>query len=142
MCIDISGQLTIYFDCPFWVGVFEVFENSSIRTCKVVFGCEPKDGEVYNLILNDYYKLQFSSPLQVDANFKRPKSNNPKRLQRQIKDSIKQQGIGAKSQQALQKQREQNKIKHNIYNKQQKNFEKQMKYEMKKAKKKEKHKGH
>ena len=53
MCIDISGQLTVYFDCPFWVGVFEIYCDNAIATCKVVFGSEPKDSEIYSMIIND-----------------------------------------------------------------------------------------
>ena len=142
MCIDISGQLTVYFDCPFWVGVFEVYSNDTIRTCRVVFGSEPKDTEVYNLIVNDYCKLKFSNPIPIDENYIKPKAINPKRLQRQIKRLTNQKGISTKSQQAISKQREENKEQRKMISKDQKDDEKRMKFEMRQQKKKEKHKGH
>lgn len=142
MRIDVSGQLTIYFDCPFWVGVFEVYLENTIQTCKVVFGTEPKDGEIYNLILTDYYNLNFSRPTTVDENYKRPKAVNPKRMQRQVSQQTHAKGIGTKSQQSIQKQREENKIQRKQVSKKQMDEEKQLKFQMKQLKKKEKHKGH
>ena len=38
--------LTVYFDAPFWVGVFERMEDGRLSVCKVTFGAEPKDYEV------------------------------------------------------------------------------------------------
>ena len=142
MCIDISGHLTVYFDCPFWVGVFEIYSENSIRTCRVVFGSEPKDIEIYNLILNDYYKLKFSKPMPVDENYIKPKAVNPKRMQRQVKQLTREKGIGTKSQQAINKQREENKILRKKSSKEQKDIEKQMKFNVRQLKKKEKHRGH
>lgn len=39
------SQLTVYFDDPFWVGVFERIERDHLETCRVIFGTEPKDKE-------------------------------------------------------------------------------------------------
>ena len=41
----IRCNLTVYFEEPFWVGVFEVIENRKISAARVVFGAEPKDCE-------------------------------------------------------------------------------------------------
>ena len=43
-------KLTILFSNPFWIGVFERYEGSQYRACKVTFGAEPKEAEVF-----DYY---------------------------------------------------------------------------------------
>lgn len=40
------GKLTVYFESPFWVGVFERISNGKLSVCKVTFGVEPKDYEV------------------------------------------------------------------------------------------------
>ena len=37
------GKLTVYFDDPFWVGVFEHIEDEKLSVCKITFGAEPKD---------------------------------------------------------------------------------------------------
>ena len=36
-------RLTVFFEAPFWVGVFERFEGGTLSVCKVTFGAEPKD---------------------------------------------------------------------------------------------------
>ena len=43
--------LTVFFEDPFWVGVFERQAQGELTVCKVTFGAEPKDGEVYDLSL-------------------------------------------------------------------------------------------
>ena len=42
----VSGKLTVFFEDPFWVGVFERIENGRLSVAKVTFGAEPKDYEV------------------------------------------------------------------------------------------------
>ena len=51
----VSGKLTVYFDEPFWVGVFERIEDGKLSAAKVTFGTEPKDYEVYEFVLKHYY---------------------------------------------------------------------------------------
>ena len=48
MDID-STKLTVFFEAPFWIGVFERIERRKLSVCKVVFGAEPKDYEVWSL---------------------------------------------------------------------------------------------
>ncbi len=38
----VTGKLTVFFEEPFWVGVFERTENGKLSVCKVSFGAEPK----------------------------------------------------------------------------------------------------
>ena len=35
-------KLTVFFEEPFWVGVFERIENGKLSAAKVTFGAEPK----------------------------------------------------------------------------------------------------
>lgn len=44
--LPMEGKLTVYFEDPFWVGVFERVEGGKLPVCKVTFGAEPKDYEV------------------------------------------------------------------------------------------------
>ena len=44
----VSGKLTVFFEEPFWVGVFERVSDRKLSVCKVTFGAEPKDYEVYD----------------------------------------------------------------------------------------------
>ena len=51
----VSGKLTVDFEDPFWVGVFERIENGKLSVAKVTFGTEPKDYEVQEYITRYYY---------------------------------------------------------------------------------------
>ena len=46
----VNGKLTVYFEEPFWVGVFECIEDGKLSVAKVTFGAEPKDYEVQEYI--------------------------------------------------------------------------------------------
>jgi hypothetical protein len=54
------GKLTVYFDDPFWVGVFERIEDEKLSVCKITFGAEPKDYEILEFVLKYYSQLKFS----------------------------------------------------------------------------------
>ena len=56
--ISVSGKLTVFFEKPFWVGVFERVSDGKLSVCKVTFGAEPKDYELYEFILKKYYRLR------------------------------------------------------------------------------------
>ena len=43
-------KLTVYFEEPFWVGIFECIEDGKLSVAKVTFGAEPKDYEVQEYI--------------------------------------------------------------------------------------------
>ena len=36
-----KAGLTVFFEGPFWVGVFERVEDGRLSVCRVVFGSEP-----------------------------------------------------------------------------------------------------
>ena len=52
--------MTVYFEEPFWVGVFERIEDGKLSVAKVIFGAEPKDYEVQQYIQKYYASLKFS----------------------------------------------------------------------------------
>lgn len=131
--------LTVFFEAPFWVGVFEDREHGKLRVCKVVFGAEPKDCDIYQLILDDYYSLKFSKP--VKAGTKLAKKPNPKRMNRQIGKALKNEGVGTKSQQAIKLAREEKKEEKRQISKKEKIRIKQELFEKKQLKKKQKKKG-
>ena len=65
-----NGKLTVYFEEPFWVGVFERIEDGKLSVAKVIFGAEPKDYEVQEYIQQYYSKsIQSSFPLIVRDDF-------------------------------------------------------------------------
>ena len=134
----VSGKLTVFFEEPFWVGVFERISDGKLSVCKVTFGEEPKDYEVYDFVLKNYYRLRFSPAVETDV---KEAGRNPKRVQREVQKQVQNMGIGTKSKQALKLQQEQLKIERKIVNREQREAEKQRQFELKQQKKKEKHKG-
>mgnify|MGYP000122725238 CR=1 FL=1 len=90
MDID-STKLTVFFEDPFWIGVFERIERRKLSVCKVVFGPEPKDYEVWEYLLKNYSRLRFSPSVETVV---KKESVNPKRLQRQIRKETVATGIG------------------------------------------------
>ncbi|AEY66099.1 YjdF family protein [Clostridium sp. BNL1100] len=134
----IQGKLTVFFEEPFWVGIFERIEDGKLSAAKVTFGAEPKDYEVYDFILKHYYELRFS-PAVVAA--VKEKAINPKRMQRDIQKQLSDTGVGTKSQQALKLQQEQNKQERKQISREQREAEKQRMFELKQQKKRDKHRG-
>ena len=135
----VSGKLTVYFDDPFWVGVFERCEEGKLSVAKVTFGAEPKDYEVQAYILKYYYSLQFSPAV---ATVVKETKRNPKRIQREAKKQMQETGIGTKSQQALKLQQEQSKQERKVKSREKREEDQLRMFELKQQKKREKHKGH
>ena len=134
----VSGKLTVFFEEPFWVGVFERVLDGKLSACKVTFGVEPKDYEIYDFVLKNYYQLRFSPAVAIDV---KEVGRNPKRLQRKVRKQVQNTGIGTKSQQALKLQQEQLKTERKIVSREQREAEKQRQFELKQQKRKEKHRG-
>jgi len=134
----VSGKLTVFFEEPFWVGVFERVSDGRLSVCKVTFGAEPKDYEIYDFVLKNYYRLRFSPAVGTDV---KGVSRNPKRVQREVRKQIQNTGIGTKSQQALKLQQEQLKIERRIVSRELRETEKRRQFELKQQKRKEKHRG-
>lgn len=134
-----SVKLTVFFEEPFWVGVFEWLSDGKLSVCKVTFGAEPKDYEVLDFILRHYSGLKFSPAVETEG---RQTADNPKRKQRMAKKQLQSSGIGTKSQQALQMQREEMKTERRKISREQREIEKQRQFDLKQQKRKEKHRGH
>ena len=133
-----ESKLTVYFDDPFWVGVFERIEDSKLSVCMVTFGAEPKDYEIWAYILEHYYELEFSPTIETGI---RHTADNPKRRQRNARKQLEHTGVGTKSQQALQMQLEQSKQERKVRSREQKLAEEKRLFVLKQQKKKEKRRG-
>ena len=130
--------LTVYFEEPFWVGVFERVSDGALSVRKVTFGAEPKDYEVWDFILKRYDSLKFSPAVSVE---RKRTPDNPKRRQRDAKRQLQASGVGTKSQQALQAQREALKAERKRISKEEQEAERKRQYDLKRQKRREKHKG-
>lgn len=131
--------LTVFFDDPFWVGVFERADGERLLVCKTVFGAEPRDREVYLLILQNFYKMNFGGLTKADI---RKKAENPKRRFRDAKKQLGNNGIGTRSQQALKKQQEEQKTERRQLSRKRHEEEEKRRFDLKQEKRKKKHRGH
>ena len=135
----IRGKLTVYFEDPFWIGIFERVERGMLSVAKVTFGAEPKDYEIQEFVSRHYYDLKFSPSVEVTV---KKDAVNPKRRQREARKQSQVSGIGTKSQQAFKLQQEQDKQERKVRSREKKEVEELRMFELKQQKKREKHKGH
>ncbi len=132
--------LTVFFEEPFWVGVFARTQGGETAVCRVVFGAEPRDAEVYELILQHFAALRFSAAVQ---DVRREIGHvSPKRMQRQIRRQLDAPGAGTKAQQALQLERERQAAARKAKSRARKQVEALEQFALRQAKRKEKHRGH
>ncbi len=135
----IKGSLTIMFEAPFWIGLYERWDEGNYEVCKITFGSEPKDYEVYNFLLKHWNSLKFSPPIKSEVGEER--KINPKRMQREINNQLKNKGMGTKAQQALKLQHEQTKIERKTQSREQREAEMERQYALRQKKRKAKHRG-
>jgi len=131
-------SLTVFFEAPFWVGVFERVEDGTLRASKVIFGAEPRDQEVYAYILTHYSALDFS-PAVPSA--QRAAKQSAKQARRSARNALQTPGIGTKSQQALKLQQEQHKTARRETGRAEREAEAARRFALKQQKKKERHRG-
>ena len=135
-----TGALTVLFEDPFWVGVFEVTDEEGLHVCKVTFGAEPTGQEIIEFVEKNWHKLKYSEGIETTSTLEIKKS--PKRQLREARKQMVSQGIGTKSQQALKMQQERNKVERKQLSKAEREAERQRKFDLRQAKMKEKHRGH
>lgn len=135
-----KAKLTVLFDPPFWAGLFEREAGGRYEACKVIFGPEPSDQEVYQYLLDHYQHLEFSPALPSDSPAERRVS--PKRAQRLAARETRETGIGTRAQQALQLQRERQKAQRQAHAKERREAELERKFALRQEKRRQKRRGH
>lgn len=135
----VTGNFFVLFEDPFWIAVFERVDGGELSACKVTFGAEPKDQEILDFLMENYFRLRFSP--SVETKSIEQIRRNPKRQQRIAKRQMETIGIGTKAQQALKLQRDQGKQERKQVSREQKELEERLQFERKKEKRKQKHKG-
>lgn len=134
------ARLTVYFEDPFWVGLYERGDGGTYQVCRIVFGAEPRDHEVYAFLLEHWRRLRFSPSMAAEEPAERKVS--PKRMQRKIKRQLQSPGIGTKAQQALKLQQEQGKEARRRRSREEREAEADRLFALRREKRREKHKGH
>ena len=137
--IRASSTLTVYHDGQFWVGVFERVEDGRYSACRTVFGAEPSNEEILDLVCSRYYELRFTEPT---AHEEAPKqAANPKRRQREASREMRQRGPSTKAQQALSEEREASARQRKADARERREDEMRRRFEQRQEKRKAKHRG-
>jgi hypothetical protein len=139
MQISVSSTLTVYHDGQFWVGLAEHVEDGSYSVTRIVFGAEPSDGQILQFVVSRWEKLRFFGVKPTEA---RKPAKNPKRRIREASKALKQPAMSTKAQQALADQREIQKLERNSARSICRADEAEARFEQRKAKHKQKHRGH
>lgn len=137
--MTVSSKLTVFFEDPFWIGIFERQTDGYLEAAKVTFGPEPKDYEVYEFFLKHWSDLRFSPPVEAPVV---ERKQTPKRLRHSVRSQLSQTGIGTKAQQALKLQQELIAQLRKVVSREKAEQKNQKQFELRCQKRKEKKKGH
>ena len=138
----VIAEFTVFFEqrSSFWVGIYQREHRGKLEACRIVFGAEPKDYQVYEFLLKHWKDLRFSPPTEGEGHKKAPL--NPKRIQREVRRRMESQSFeGTKAQQALALQREAQKQEKKASRRARDEAEKLRQFELRQQKRKEKHRG-
>ena len=139
MQISMSSTLTVYHDGQFWVGLAERIEDGGYGAARIVFGAEPSDEEILRFVVGKWEKLSFFGGEPTEAS--KP-AKNPKRRAREATKALKQPVMSTYAQQTLANQREAMKRESAHARSQRRAEEAEARFEQRKLKRKQKHRGH
>ena len=139
MQISVSSTLTVYHDGQFWVGLAEHVEDGRHGVARIVFGAEPSNEEILQLVTSKWAKLSFFGHDPTEAS--KP-AKNPKRRAREAARALKRPAMSTEAQQALAAQRETMKRESARARSQRRVDEAEARFEQRKLKRKQKHRGH
>ena len=139
MQISVSSTLTVYHDGQFWVGLAEHVEDGRYGVARIVFGTEPSDEEILQLVVGKWEKLALFGDEPTET---RKPARNPKRRAREASKALKQPAMSTTAQQALANQRETMKRESAQARSQRRADEAEARFEQRKLKRKRKHRGH
>ena len=109
-------------------------EDARYGVARIVFGAEPSGEEILQFVTSKWAKLGFFGDEPAEA---RKPARNPKRRAREASRALKQPAMGTKAQQALARQRESVRARS-----QRRADEAEARFEQRKQKRKQKHRGH
>ncbi|MCC8439678.1 MAG: YjdF family protein [Liquorilactobacillus satsumensis] len=136
-----SLSLTIIFDQPFYIGIFERSEYNNYEVSKIILGTsEPRISQIYELIINNWQHIHFDK-ISDKSDKDIIKNVNPKRMQRLAKKSMKS-GVGTKAQEAIKTIRNEKKARQKHTNSEKNQLKKEEQYRISQIKKIQKRKGH
>ena len=139
MQIRVSSTLTVYHDGQFWVGLAEHVEDGRYGAARMVFGAEPSNEEILQFVVGKWERLSFFGD---DVTETSKPAKNPKRRAREAAKTLTQPAMGTKAQQALANQRETMTRESAHARSRRRADEAEARFEQRKLKRKQKHRGH
>ncbi|WP_394840934.1 YjdF family protein [Pendulispora brunnea] len=136
------GKFTVFYEAPFWVGVAEREDDDGLSIARVVFGAEPTGAELRDWALQGFRRMQFrrGAFCPDDVNESRPR--NPKRAQREASRASSERGISTRAQDALKAALEANAVEREVLSREARLREAERRWDLRVARRKEKHRGH
>jgi hypothetical protein len=135
-------QLTILFQDPYWVGILESIHDDKLYIARYIFGSEPGDAEVYEMIQRDWPELMARMTIGVSIEASVERAVSPKRRQREIRRAVAERSLSTKAQEAMRLQIEEGKQTRKANRREEREAMKAYKREKALEKLKEKRRGH
>jgi hypothetical protein len=135
-----ESKMTVIFESPYWVGIFEKVEMGQYQAARYVFGAEPTEPQLLQFALNCYGTLQFSKP--VPYNEKISRQVNYKRRMREIRAQMETPRTSSRAQEALKQEMEARALEQKKESRSNYDQDVAQKFLLRKARKAEKHRGH
>ncbi len=135
-----EGKLTVIFESPFWVGIFERKESNSYQAARFVFGSEPTEAQLLEFALTVFSTLRFSQPVRI---IETPQhESNFKRRMREVKKQMAVPTGATRAQQAIKQEYELQACTREACHREERDMEEERKFRLRQAKRLEKHRGH
>lgn len=135
-----EGKMTVLYESPFWVGIFERMESGKYQAARFVFGAEPTEPQLLEFALTDFLSLQFSQSAHNTA--VEEGSVNFKRRMREIKKQMDIPVGSTRAQQVIKKEYEAHAVEREINHRDERDADEERRFRLKQAKRAEKHRGH
>jgi hypothetical protein len=135
-----EGKMTVIYESPFWVGLFERTEHNTYQAARFVFGAEPTEPQLVQFALTDFLSLQFSQP--VEADITRTRELNFKRRMREVRKQMAAPAGATRAQLAVKQEYEQQAREREASHREEQAADRQRKFQLRQVKRAEKHRGH
>jgi hypothetical protein len=137
-------RVSIVYDAPFWIALFESFWEGAYSVAREVIGTsEPTTSEIILFFERlDWQRLHYTVPTSEEG--KRKYKTSFKKQQKLAQKALKSSDykyVYSKAQEELKKQQEQDRKEKKAMERQRREADKERKFEIRQAKKKQKHKG-
>lgn len=143
----IDHSVTITFESPFWIALFEMNDEKGYSVAREVIGVSEPTGSDISLFFAhlDFDRLAYSNPTLCELENNRRRTMSYKRMQKKIKREVECREFKytfTKAQIELKKLHQKKKIERKCLTKQINEGKKERKFQMQQQKKFEKHRGH